>query len=148
MDNIFLTTKVIWAQLDANMHLRHSAYADLAAQARIDMLVQKELAKELSEELKIGPILFREELTYLKEVRAGGVVHVSCQLSKCRADGSRYSILQNIYRDDGVKAAIVQVDGAWIDMDKRKLAVLPQHIVDVFMQLPRTDDFVMLEDSK
>jgi acyl-CoA thioester hydrolase len=38
MNRIFLKSKVLWSQIDANMHLRHSAYADFAAQARVEML--------------------------------------------------------------------------------------------------------------
>ena len=37
-DNIFYEGQVLWAQIDANRHLRHSAYADFCAQARSNML--------------------------------------------------------------------------------------------------------------
>ena len=38
MKNVFFEGTVIWAQVDANRHMRHSAYADFGAQARLAML--------------------------------------------------------------------------------------------------------------
>ena len=38
MEHVFYEGKVMWSQIDANMHLRHSAYADFAAQARLEIL--------------------------------------------------------------------------------------------------------------
>ncbi|EEI92050.1 hypothetical protein HMPREF0765_2374 [Sphingobacterium spiritivorum ATCC 33300] len=38
MENTFYEGQVIWAQIDANRHMRHSAYADICAQARSNML--------------------------------------------------------------------------------------------------------------
>lgn len=144
MDSIFLETKVLWAQIDANMHLRHSAYADFAAQARLEMLEQLGMTAAVMQEEKIGPILFREETIYLKEIRLGGTVKVGCLLSKCREDGSRWSFVQEIFREDGAMAAKITVDGAWIDMLKRKLTAPPEAFREQFLsRLPRTEDFVL-----
>ncbi len=144
MDSIFLETKVLWAQIDANMHLRHSAYADFAAQARLEMLERLGMAANVMQVEKIGPILFREETVYLKEIRLGDTVKVSCLLSKCREDGSRWSFLQEVFRQDDVIAARITVDGAWIDMVKRKLTAPPEAFREKFLnELPRTAHFVM-----
>lgn len=145
MDNIFFESPVLWAQIDANMHLRHSAYADFAAQARLSLLEKLGIKTSDFLKLKLGPILFREELFYLREISLDDNVKVSCVLTKCRPDGSRWSIQHEIYRNDGVKAAIVNVDGAWIDMEKRKLSKLPEDLNALFMQVPRSADFVMEE---
>lgn len=144
MDKIFLETKVLWAQIDANMHLRHSAYADFAAQGRVEMLEQLGMNASVMHTEKIGPILFREETIYLKEVRPGDTVKVSCMLRKCREDGSRWSFVQEIFRSDDVVAARITVDGAWIDMVKRKLTAPPEAFNRRFLEdLPKTADFVL-----
>jgi len=137
----------MWSQIDANMHLRHSAYADFAAQARLEILEQMGFGGDMLAKLRVGPILFREELLYMREVRPGQTVRVTCEVSKCRTDGSRWSFRQKIYRDDDVQAAQINVDGAWIDMNTRKLTGLPEDIVTRFLTLPRTEDFV-LEPAK
>lgn len=136
--------QVLWAQIDANGHLRHSAYADIAAQARVSMLETTGLKYNIFEELKIGPILFREELLYLREVKMNDTVKVITEITKARADGSRWSIRHELYRGDGVKAAIINVDGAWIDTIKRKLALLPPEHAAAFMKLPRSADYAAI----
>lgn len=140
--NVYYEGQVLWSQIDANQHLRHSAYADFAAQARLNMLQQLGLKPTLLLEQKIGPVLFREELFYLREVALNDTIKMTCELSKSRADGSRWSIRHEMYRGDGVKAAIINVDGAWIDMEKRKLTLLPVEISALFMKANRTSDYI------
>lgn len=138
MEAIVFESKVMWSQLDANMHLRHSAYADFAAQARLELLEKigcgmKEFAK-----FKIGPILFREELLYFKEVRAGDTIKDTCEISKVYDNPSKWSFVQHLYKGDDVKAATINVDGAWIDLEKRKLATLPEELLKLFESIPKS----------
>jgi acyl-CoA thioester hydrolase len=144
MNKVFLKSKVLWSQIDANMHLRHSAYADFAAQARVEMLETLGMTAGVMQKNRIGPILFREESIYYKEIKPGDTVSVTCLLTKCRADGSRWSFTQEIFREDGVLAARVNVDGAWIDMMKRKLAAPPVDFNKKFLEeLPKAEGFVL-----
>jgi len=144
MEHVFFEGKVLWSQVDANMHLRHSAYADFAAQARLELLEKMGFNSNLFEELKIGPILFREELIYMREVRPNDVVSVTVEMTRGREDGSRWSFSQKLFRSDGIQAAQINVDGAWIDMAKRKLTALPKDMIGRFLsQVPKTPDFVL-----
>ncbi|MCJ8165081.1 thioesterase family protein [Pontibacter sp. E15-1] len=140
MNNIY-EGKVMWSHLDINMHMRHSAYADFAAQARIAVLDSLGLNFAVFQELKVGPILFREELVYLREVGINENIKVTIELFKSRPDGSRWSIRHIVYREDGIRAAVVTVDGAWLDVEKRKLTVLPQDLVLKFSNLPKSIDY-------
>jgi acyl-CoA thioester hydrolase len=141
MENVFFEGPVLWSQIDANMHLRHSAYADFAAQGRLALLEKMGFDGKVLSENKVGPILFREELVYFREIGLNDFVSVTCEMVKCRKDGSRWSFTQDIYRKDGIKAATVNTDGAWIDTEKRKLAVLPQLLNEKFSHIPRSKDF-------
>lgn len=140
MNYVFEGT-VLWSQIDANVHLRHSAYSDFAAQGRIALLSQNGFGTQELLINKIGPILFREELVYLREVGMNDHVKVTCELTRCKRDGSRWSFIQEIYRADGIKAAIVYTDGAWINTEVRKLAVLPEHLLHHFEAIPKHTDF-------
>jgi len=140
--NVFYEGQVIWAQIDANMHMRHSAYADFAAQARFVMLEDYGLKPDTFIKLKIGPVLFREELFYLREVHVNDRIKVTSELTKARPDGSRFSLRQEMFRGDGVKAALINVDGAWMDLQTRKLTGLPPELCDMFMKMPRSEDYV------
>lgn len=135
------TGKVMWSHLDANMHMRHSAYADFAAQARIEILDEMGLDMKVFQKLHIGPILFREETTYLREIGANETITVTTELLKSKKDGSRWSIRHEIFKKDGVKAAVIVVDGAWMDVLKRKLTTLPDELAEHFMQIKRSADF-------
>ncbi|MFD3003292.1 acyl-CoA thioesterase [Pontibacter toksunensis] len=140
MNNVY-EGKVMWSHLDVNMHMRHSAYADFAAQARISVLDSLGLDFKTFQDLKVGPILFREELVYLREVGLNEKIKVTIELTKSRSDGARWSIRHIVYREDGVRAAVVTVDGAWLDVEKRKLTVLPANLVEKFATLPKSIDF-------
>ncbi|WP_239022799.1 acyl-CoA thioesterase [Pontibacter mangrovi] len=140
MNNVY-EGKVMWSHLDANMHMRHSAYADFAAQARIVVLDRLGMDLKAFKHLKIGPILFREELVYLREVGINEHLKVTVELTKSRPDGSRWSIRHEVFREDGVKAAVINVDGAWLDLVKRKLTALPDELVEQFFRLNKSPDY-------
>jgi acyl-CoA thioester hydrolase len=141
MKNIVFSTKVLWSQVDANNHLRHSAYSDLACQARVEVLEQMGITNDSMAALNIGPILFEEKTVYKKEIPPNSVVSVSCWLQSCRTDVARWSFKQEIYREDGTIAAIVTTVGSWMDLKKRRLAIPPPEFAVAFLnQMPRTKD--------
>ncbi len=142
MSDIIFTTKVLWSQIDANMHMRHSAYADFGAQARLEVMQDKGFTSEMMRKYMIGPILFREELIYKKEIRPNETIGVTCKLSRCRKDGSRWSIRHEILKENGELAAIINADGAWIDQVRRKLAPLPEDFAAHMLSLDKTEDYV------
>ena len=43
-------------------------------------------------------------------------------------DGARWTIEHTIYKADGRLAATVTVDGAWLDLDRRKLTTPPAEL--------------------
>ena len=139
---VYFEGQVMWSQIDANQHMRHSAYADFAAQARLVMLEEAGLGPSVLYKLNIGPLMFREELIFLREVAMNDLLKVTCEITKSRPDGSRWSIRHEIFRGDGIKAAVVNVDGAWLDMTKRKLTLLPPEISKIFMDAPKSVDYV------
>ena len=130
------TYRTRWADMDPNGHMRHSAYADYAADQRLVLLAEwgydiKEFAR-----LRLGPILFREETTFLKEIHIGEEIRVNSRLRSVADDGTRWSITHTIYKADGRVAATVAVDGAWLDLDRRKLTTPPAELSEAFRNLP------------
>ena len=123
-----ITYHVRWAEMDPNGHMRHSAYADFAADQRIILLARWGFDLKKFAELRLGPILFREETKFLKEVSAGDEIRVDGRFTSLSPDGGRWTILHTIYKADGRVAATVTVDGAWLDLDKRKLCLPPPEL--------------------
>jgi acyl-CoA thioester hydrolase len=133
--------QVLWANIDANRHLRHSAYADFAAQVRLNYFHDHGFSTEEFVKLQIGAILFREETTYFKEIGMNELVKVDLFLAGSRKDGSRWRIIHHIFRSDGIKAATIEADGAWMDLVKRKLTNPPEQILNMLEHMPKTPNF-------
>lgn len=146
MDNIFYEGQVLWAQIDANRHLRHSAYADFCAQARSNMLNRIGLSLDEFAQYNIGPILFREELVYHREVRLDEYIKVSTALSKFNTINGRFSFRHQIIKEDNSIAATVNVDGAWLDLEKRKLTTIPKSWKEFMNKIPKTEDYIEIHE--
>ena len=131
-----ITYRTRWADMDPNGHMRHSAYADFAADQRVVLLAKWGYDLKRFAQLRLGPILFREETKFLKEVSIGEEIVVDGQLAAVNADGSRWTIIHTIYKADGRVAATVTVDGAWLDLDLRKLTVPPVELSVAFSAMP------------
>lgn len=123
---------VRWADMDPNAHMRHSAYADYAAQARLDFLADQGFPLHRFGELSIGPVLFREETRFLKEVHMGETIRVATELGGLRADGARWRLIHTLYKADGREAAVVTVEGAWLDLRLRKITIPPPELAATF----------------
>lgn len=137
--------QIRWSDLDPNFHLRHSVYYDWGALCRIDFLYEKQLTAEVMQQLKIGPILFREECVFRKELRLGDDVSIDLKLIKSKKDFSRWTIRHNIRKNKDVLSAVLTVDGAWLNTAERKLSIPPQQVYDVFNHMPKDKAFVWLE---
>lgn len=132
-----------WSDLDPNFHIRHSVYYDLAAQMRVDILNEAGVTLKLMKELHFGPVLFREECVFRKEILFGDNIMMDVKLVKMTPDFSRWTIQHQFIRDNETVCATLTVDGAWIDTQLRKLAAPPQVGIDAITAFPKTDNFAI-----
>ena len=133
--------EVRWADLDPNFHMLHSKYYDLGAYVRMCLFYDYGITSNAIQELKVGPILFREECVFRREISFGDKVRVDAELVKMKKDGSRWSIKHSIVKNEDKLSATVSVDGAWMSLVTRKLATPPPSFVEVFLKLPRAAEF-------
>lgn len=141
MKKFSLPIQVRWSDIDQNRHLRHSAYYDYGATVRIACFSQHGLTNLKFEELHIGPILFREEAIFKREIKFEDKIYVDMEVTKATADFSRWSVRHHFFKDDGTLSAIINLDGAWIDIVKRKLAVPDLFTQQVFEDFPKAEGF-------
>ena len=133
-----------WSDLDPNFHLRHSAYYDFGAQHRVEILAQLGLTIRTMQAQHIGPVLFREECVFKREINLSDIIIMQTKMGKMNADASRWSIVHELYREE-VLCAVITVDGAWMDTKLRKLASpTPQIVVNALSVFPKTTDFTTL----
>lgn len=136
---------VIWADLDPNGHMRHTAYMDYAAQVRLAFLTEHGFTLAKFQQARVGPILFREETDYLREVRAGERIAVGLELVGLSENRKHWAFRHPIYKTDGELAATVTVRGAWFSLTERKVVPAPEALETVVAHIPRAADFALLE---
>lgn len=141
MEKFSKPMQIRWSDIDANRHLRHSVYYDYGAAMRMMFLSERGLSTKKLEEFQIGPILLREEAIFKREILLEDAITIDVELVRTTRDFSRWSLRHNIIKEKDVLAAIINIDGAWIDMVKRKLAVPNEFIQNIFESFPRSPDF-------
>lgn len=148
MEKYSLPIQVRWSDIDQNRHLRHSAYYDYGATVRIACFSDHGLTNLKFEELRMGPILFREEALFKREIKFEDKITVDLVVTKATPDFSRWSVRHHFYKEDGTLSAIINMDGAWIDMLARKLATPDNFIQQVFEDFPKAKDFETIVREK
>jgi acyl-CoA thioester hydrolase len=141
MSNSFVKSiEVRWSDLDPNYHVRHSVYYDYGAYCRIRFLNSHGVTAGFFAQHHFGPILFREECIFRREIKLDDAVMIDLQLVKSRSDYSRWTIQHTITRNNEHAATLV-MDGAWIDTLQRKLTIPPQLAQTCFEKMPKTEQF-------
>ena len=133
--------EIRWADLDPNFHVLHSKYYDYGAYCRMSFLTEHGITPAVMIENNIGPIIFREECLFKREIKFGDELLVYLKLSKCNDDASRWSMVHELWTNGDTLAAVINIDGAWIDTKIRKLAKPPEIFKTGLMQIPKTANF-------
>lgn len=141
MESFKFPLQLRWADIDANFHVRHSVYYDWAALCRISFMHEKGLTESVYHQFNMGPILFREECRFRREIRMGDSIFIDLQLVIARRDFSRWTIVHSIWKTPEIEAARLTVEGAFIDLHLRKLTIPPPMAQSVFEQMPRAAAF-------
>ena len=137
--------QIRWADIDQNRHLRHSVYNDYGAMVRISFLSEQGLTTQILEDLNIGPIIFREEVIYRRELKMEDIVTIDLELVKATPDFARWNLRHNFNKEDGTIAAILNIDCAWMDTEKRKLTVPNEFVQKILDEIPKSSDFEMIK---
>lgn len=137
--------KTKWSDFDPNRHMRHTAYNDYAAEVRVRYFQEHGLSINEFAKLNIGPILFKEETSFYKEIHIGENINVKMELEGVSKGIERWRFKHQIFNENDVLSAEIKVYGAWIDLIKRKLTSPPQKFIDIFESLPKTNNFFEIQ---
>ena len=132
-----------WADIDANYHLRHTVYYDLGSEQRINYLASHGVTMGFMQEQGFGPVLFREECRFLKEVRIEDELKIEMSITGLSRDFRKFAFQHRFLRGEEV-CAIVRVEGAWFDARARKVFVPPQPVIAAMEHGPRAEDLAWI----
>jgi len=142
--------EIRWSDVDANRHLRNSAYIDFMSHTRMSFFLERGFGQVQLAKMNLGPVALYEHMYYFKEVFPGKPIRVSLQLKGLSKDGMFFEFSHNFYDSEGRNVARSEMMGAWIDLKERKLTGLPEDFFIYLEGLEKTDDFKVLtkEDTR
>lgn len=135
--------EIRWNDLDANKHLANSAYVQYMSHTRMSFLSENGFDHRAMDRHNIGPVVFHEHVYYFKESLTGNVL-VSFELGGISKDGRFFRFVHNFYDPNGTNLAYCEMQGAWIDLDRRKTVALPEELMTYIDSAPKTTDFKTL----
>ncbi|RTL55931.1 MAG: thioesterase [Sphingobacteriales bacterium] len=144
METYLKHVTIRWSDLDPNFHVRHSVYYDWGAYVRMCYLNETGLTPQLLLQHHLGPILFREEAIFKKEIHFNDVIQVNLQMRSATASGDRWNLQHELKNENGTLHAIINIDGAWMDTSTRKLTAPPEKFLEQFLAIPKTETFLLL----
>ncbi len=139
-----VTFSTRWADFDPNNHMRHSAYNDYAAEARVRFFRDNGFSLSEFNKQNIGPVLFSENTKFYREINLSEDIIVELFIKGLSKDGRKFKFQHRIYKENNILSAEIEVYGAWLNLSERKLTIPPQDIITTFDILEKTDDFEII----
>ena len=136
--------EIRWSDLDPNFHVRHSAYYDFGAYCRLAFLNEHEITPEIMFAHSIGPVLFREECVFKSEINFGDCITIHLKLARISPDFRKWTMLHELWKNETRLAAVITVDGAWMNTEQRKIVAPPDIFIAAFEAIPKTQDFQIM----
>ena len=133
-----------WGDMDFNGHMRNTAYLDASADVRMFFFAEHGFSMREFEKRRFGPVILRDELDYYRELRLLQPVRVTLEAAALSADGYRFKLRNEFFREDGERVARVTSTGGWLNFDLRKMTPPPEELLRLMNAVPRCDDFEVL----
>ena len=136
-----------WRDVDMNGHVANTTYIEYAIDMRVAFFDSCGFAPQGFLKHGFGPVIKTDFVEYFREVLMLETVTVTMENGGFAADGSRFRVINRIFKADRVLAARVISVGGWLSFKERKLIEPPEILKNAWLQLPRTDDFEELRSS-
>lgn len=106
-------------EVDSQGHLNQAVYMQYAEHARWELLRAAGISGDKLLSTGIGPAVLESTIRFMRELRAGDQVDVSCAF----AWGPRktYRVMQEFHRHDGTLAAELTATAGMLDLKARRL---------------------------
>ena len=138
---------VQWSDVDANGHMRNTAFSEFCTHVRFSFFAEEGFDMEKLKELQVGPVILREELIYLREVKLLEITKVTCELLRSTHHHQKFTFLQKVFKENGKLAAKITLDALWMDLVKRKPIIPPPPILEICEKLPKSNNYKVVDDT-
>jgi len=128
---------VRWADCDVNGHMRNTAYSEYGIDTRISFLAERGFPFARFEEMSLGPVILREEIDYLRELRLGDTVEVDFTQLGLSPDGARFKLAHDFWRPGAKQAGRIVLTGGWLGLETRKLVIPPLPLAEAMASVPK-----------
>ena len=136
-----------WTDVDPNGHLANTSYIGFAVNTRVAFFEANGFGPREFVRHQLGPVLKSDLVEYFREVTMLEAVRVTVENGGHSEDGSRFRVVNNIYKADRTHAARIISIGGWLGLKERRLIEPPEKLKDAWLRLARTDDFEELRSS-
>ena len=136
-----------WRDVDPNGHVANMVYLEYAVDTRIAFFESNGFPPSNFITNGFGPVIQSDLTDYFREAVMLDELRVTMENGGFSEDGSRFRVINNIYKADGELAARVTSIGGWLNLKERKLMEPPDIIKDAWLTLSRTEDFEELRSS-
>jgi acyl-CoA thioester hydrolase len=140
--------EVRWTDIDANRHVRYSAYIDAAAELRYRFFTDHDLSPEAFDKLGVGPVYTSLTANFFREVRLGETLTITYLLTGLSPQGVRWKVQHHFLKANGKKAVTVSLEGTILNLTTRQPTAPTPEIMAVFQLVPRGPDFEVLSESR
>jgi len=127
--------RIRYSDLDTNGHVANTSYLKYSLDTRVGHLFANGLTAAMMSESGSAPVVFREEITYLKELFAPEEIEVHYWIKSLHEDGIRFEACTQIRRPGGEVAAHINIQGGWMNLRKRRLEKPPKQAWDLMGEL-------------
>jgi acyl-CoA thioester hydrolase len=139
--------EIRWSDLDANRHVANSSFVDFMTETRLSYLRENGFTQKKFEEFNIGPVIFSEEIYYIKEIRSNETIKISLELLANTSDFKYSKFAHCIFNSDRKLCLYSETFFGWFNLTERKLVVPPLEIRTIFLTISKADNYQILDDN-
>ena len=140
--------EVRWTDIDANRHVRYSAYIDAAAEMRYHFLAQNNYPPSKLATLELGLVYTSLLVNFYREVLLGETLTITLILAGLSPSGIRWKVHHDFLKANGKKAVTLLLEGGFLNLNTRQPMVPPADMLALFQSVPKASDFMVMSDSR
>jgi acyl-CoA thioester hydrolase len=148
MDGFSALYEVRWTDINANRHVRYSAYVDAAAEMRYHFLSQTNFPPQEMERLGMGLVYTSMMVNFYREVLLGETLTLTFALAGLSPQGIRWKVRHDFLKANGKKAVELVLEGAFLNLHTRQPSIPLPGMMAAFQSIPRSADFETMSDNR